>query len=107
MTDRLGKPHPEQDQIGGLKVPGLSSGWSLEAMSNRRPRKMATVRRWRIQNSAYRPTGTAIEPIRPGGGGSFFSIASCLVGTGITGQRQVSSKGWHRWQDTGYGYPDS
>jgi len=51
-------------------VPGLSSGWSLEAVGNRRPRQMATIRLVRIQNSAYRPTGIAIEPFRPGGGGS-------------------------------------
>ena len=70
VTGRLGKPHPEQDQIGGLKVPGLSSGWSLEAAGNRRPRQMVTIRPWRIQNSAYRPTGIAIEPFRPRGGGS-------------------------------------
>ena len=51
-------------------MPGLSSGWSLEAVGNRRPRQMATIRLGRIQNSAYRPTGIAIEPFRPRGGGS-------------------------------------
>jgi hypothetical protein len=49
-------------------VPGLSSGWSLEAAGNRRPRQMATIRLGRIQNSAYRPTGAAIELRRSGGG---------------------------------------
>ena len=29
MTGRLGKPYPEQDQIGVSMEPGLNPGWSL------------------------------------------------------------------------------
>ena len=37
----MGKPHLEQGQIGGLKVPGLPSGWPLESDGNIGSRGMA------------------------------------------------------------------
>ena len=38
-----GKPHPEQGQIGGLRVSGSSPGWLLEPIGNGGPRWMVTA----------------------------------------------------------------
>jgi len=51
-----GKPHLEQDQIGGQGRPAqLSSGRSLESDGNIRPREMVTTPKG-VQNPAYRST---------------------------------------------------
>src|SRR5262245_29586837 len=69
---RHGKPHPEQDQIGAAGRAGdprvvrrarqvfrpSRPGWSLEAGSNPRPRRMAVAEeKSSRQNPAYRPAG--------------------------------------------------
>ena len=66
VTRASGKPHPEQGQIGGHLLPrkekersAPSSGRPLEPVGNGGPRWMATGRLRRLQNSAYRPPGSA------------------------------------------------
>jgi len=65
--DRHGKPHPEQDQIGGADGPSSARtpGRSREASSNGRPRGMIAaavdLERQPSQNPAYRPSGWVVS----------------------------------------------